>query len=1177
MVSLGLSQGAGTVGPVLHVHAADRAEPLAERLARVVATAPADPMAPEWIATPGAGMRAWLWLALARHLGAGTGTGRVDGVAANLTSAFPGTLRTKVLEAGRAGEDDPWAVERLVWTVLAVLLDGYDPDQVDRSDPVVGRFGNERLGYGQARRIADLFDRYHLHRPDLIRRWAEGREKETYVDVLGRPLPPHQQWQPDLWRRVRERVGTPSPPETLPHLLRGLRAGTLEVDLPERLSLFGLPVLPGGGGFVDLAAAVAVHRDVHLFLLDPSPATSAVIRGRLRAEPSAGPRRRSDDLSDQVANPLLRSWARLPRETAMLLADAESVGFPAPEVIVTDDPPPATLLQQVQADLRAGDAPAGTFRPTEDDRSLQFHAAYGRARQVEVARDAILHALADDPTLAEDDVLVVCPNLSAFEPLIRAGFGPSAGDASTRDPRGPRGLDPARRSAPALRYRIADRSLGFDNTVVAGLNALLDLLPGRFDAVAFQDLLTQPAIRERFGFRDDDLVRIADWVETANVRWGLDAEHRVPFGVPETITTNSWGSALDRLLVGATLPDDDLALAIGDVAPIGIEGDDLDLAGRLADLLSRLRDLVDAVEEEQKLGHWLSLFQAASVALFAPPPDDDRQAETVARVLAGIGEEAAFSPGVDELPLTFADVRRLLRERLAATPGRPPFFRGGVTVTSPDSLRWVPYRVIVLLGMDQAAFSPASGDGDDLAAALPLVGDREPRADRRQPLLEAVLSATDRLVVVRDGHDLRTNHPIPAAVVVAELHDTVTATLAEDVRSTAAAETRHPRQPFDERNFVDGALGDVGPWSFDPAARSAATARRQRSQLALSFLDEPLPARDLSVFELSDLIAAVSDPVQFFLSRRLQIRLPEEQEAPPTQLPVVFNGLGRWSVGDRMIHAVRRGVDIDGWLRTERLRGSLPMGALGDQAELDLRETAELLLGAAQRLEIGPDLPPVSIDLTLPSGARVVGSVAQSFTGGAQGPARIGFGSLKPRSRLASWLDLMALVLTDPAGDWRAAVVNYEKPTAKNGTGRAATVLLRPRGVGVEDRQALAIASLERAVEVTRRSHREPVPLFPSFSHAVHESAKDGRSPKSDQWRNAMGWGDGDRAHVALVFGDVEVSDLARIDRLPDDPFDDDRRVRGYARYLWTGLEDATIDDEADTDDAVTDAMEAAP
>ena len=57
------------------------------------------------------------------------------------------------------------------------------------------------------------------------------------------------------------------------------------------------------------------------------------------------------------------------------------------------------------------------------DRSLQIHACHGRARQVEVLRDAVLHLLEDDPTLEPRDVIVMCPDIETFAPLIQATFG----------------------------------------------------------------------------------------------------------------------------------------------------------------------------------------------------------------------------------------------------------------------------------------------------------------------------------------------------------------------------------------------------------------------------------------------------------------------------------------------------------------------------------------------------------------------------------------------------------------------------------------------------------------------------------------------------------------------------------------------------------------------------------
>ena len=80
--------------------------------------------------------------------------------------------------------------------------------------------------------------------------------------------------------------------------------------------------------------------------------------------------------------------------------------------------------------------------------------------------------------------------------------------------------------------------------------------------------------------------------------------------------------------------------------------------------------------------------------------------------------------------LGLLDLRRLLEGRLDAAPGRPDFFRGGVTVTSLASLRWVPFRVVCLLGLDQDALGSTAPDASDLVAAAPQPG--EPEGDDRR-------------------------------------------------------------------------------------------------------------------------------------------------------------------------------------------------------------------------------------------------------------------------------------------------------------------------------------------------------------------------------------------------------------------------------------------------------------
>src|ERR1700677_3768031 len=167
---------------MMHLYSAGGARPLAARLAEVLAVAPPDPFTPEWLAVPSDGMRRWLTLELAGHLGASS-PGAGDGIAANIIRAYPGDLRSAVLAVDRPEDQpDPWRIERMVWPVLEAISEA---DQGTLPTGLAALDG-QREGaslYAKGRRIADLFDRYHLHRPHMVRQWAENH----LVDGAGRP------------------------------------------------------------------------------------------------------------------------------------------------------------------------------------------------------------------------------------------------------------------------------------------------------------------------------------------------------------------------------------------------------------------------------------------------------------------------------------------------------------------------------------------------------------------------------------------------------------------------------------------------------------------------------------------------------------------------------------------------------------------------------------------------------------------------------------------------------------------------------------------------------------------------------------------------------------------------------------------------------------------------------
>ena len=134
-----------------------------------------------------------------------------------------------------------------------------------------------------------------------------------------------------------------------------------------------------------------------------------------------------------------------------------------------------------------------------------------------------------------------------------------------------------------------------------------------------------------------------------------------------------------------------------------------------------------------------------------------------------------------------------------------------MTVATLVPMRSVPHRVVCLLGLDDGVF-PRAGVRPRRrpAARNPVIGERDPRAEDRQLLLDAICAATGHLVVLYSGADPRTGARRPPAVPVGELLDAVTATVSPGAE--AAVVIRHPLQPFDGRNFTPGALGVASPF-----------------------------------------------------------------------------------------------------------------------------------------------------------------------------------------------------------------------------------------------------------------------------------------------------------------------------------------------------------------------------
>jgi len=1012
----------------LILHRAPRADQLVEGLAEVLRDPLPDPFDQELVLVPAKGIERWLSQRLSHRLG--HGEGRDDGVCAGIRFRSPTSLMGQVLETQ---DHDVWAPDRLTWPLLRVIdrvagqpwaevLSIHLGHGVDDEEEFRLRRGRR---YAVARRLAGLFAAYALQRPQLLLDWESG----GCGDGAGGTLEHDLEWQPPLWRHLLTEVGEPSPVVRHARAVQRLRAGTLELPLPRRLSLFGHTWLSVTEA--ELLSALGEHRDVHLWMPHPSEPLWQSLRD------AAPPVWRRDDHSHVgVAHPLLAAMGRDVRETeGVLLAVGATDGGVLPEPRLGPEPP-STVLGHLQADIAANRAPRASG---VEDASVQVHACHGPSRQVEVLREVILGLLAEHPDVEPRDILVMCPDIETYAPLITGAFG--LGEAVA-------GSHPGHR----LRVMLADRSPTQTNPLLGVLAKLLELADGRAEASRVLDLLSSDPVRRRFGFSEDNLETITRWITRAGVRWAWDQTGRERFGLA-AYQQNTWRFGLDRVLSGVALSDDS-HLWLGPTLPLDdVSTTDIALAGRLAEAVDRLQALTAQLSGTHPVEHWLHVLRDGVAQLADVPRGEEWQVAQLHRELAAL---TGSSQGSTPLDLRLPDIRVMLDSKLAGRPTRANFRTGTLTVCTMTPMRSVPHRVVCLLGVDDGVF-PRGGsiDGDDVLAREPMVGERDIRSQDRQLFLDAVLAARDHLVITYTGFHEATGQRRPPAVPVREFLDVVAQT------TDAVVEHEHRSQAFHPDY-----LKAPAPFSFDPDAESAARAAASTRvrPVPLNELDlGPAPSGDIA---LVDLIDTVTSPVRAFLRRRLELDLPREQDEVADSMPVSLDGLETWQVGDRILQEFLRGRSLEDALQMEWRRGTMPPGRFGWEQTKTVARCAGPLAEMFESSTQGVPARVREISVDLGDGRRLVGGVTGLYDNRL---VRVGYSRLRAKQRLEAWVSLVALAASGP-GPWVSRAIGR----AAKGDGPARATYSAPQDPGTVLRELVALhdLALSRVLPLTADTGR---------------------------------------------------------------------------------------------------------
>jgi len=907
--------------PGLNLYTSNRMEALSASLAAMLREDPLrDPFQEEIVIVQSRGMERWLSLELAR----------LNKICTNIRFPFPIHFVYEVFRRtlGNLPETSPYDPDILIWKIMRLLPGSLPGEAFQSLSYYLGDGGMNLRCYQLAARIAGVFNQYLLFRPDLIRKWEGGEEDH---------------WQALLWRDLARGMESPHLAALQDAFFQSLREqGPAWPEMPRRISVFGVSALPPF--HLKIFAAIAQSMDVNLFLMNPSreywyDIVSEREMTRITEKRKSYDLAETEDLHLDQGHSLLASLGALGRDFFQLLNE-----HPLIENDYFEDQGQGKLLQTIQSDiLNLRERGRGGKKLLADtDTSLLIHSCHSPMRETEILQDRLLSFLADDPGLKPDDILVMTPDIGLYAPLIQAVF--------SLPPDDPRWLP----------FSIADRSIPQESPLIETFFSLLALYGSRFPASEVYDLLTTPAVRERFSLSETDLHEIHHWLRDTGIRWGTDGDSRGEIGLPP-LPWNTWQAGLERLLLGYALAAPREGRLFQGILPYNqIEGSVAEILGRFLNFTDTLFRFVSALKEPRTLQDWAEYLNDITDHFFAATEDRRRDLQALRRTLNKLGELQDRSGFPERIPLE--TVQAWLKENIAGQAFGAGFLTGGVTFCAMLPMRSIPFRIICLLGMGDESYPRRSfTPGFDLMAKQPRPGDRSLRNDDRYLFLEAILSARDKLYISFVGQDVRDNSSRPPSVLVSELLDSIEEGFeftAGEIRAKLV--TKHPLQAFSPAYFRD----DPQLFSYSPehAAAARRAIRKREDPLPLISAGLPEAGAEWKTVDLSSLCHFFTNPARYLLQERLGIRLDEDQLILEDKERFILDSLEQYQLRRELIEQGLSGRDIAHRSELILAAGQLPHGTPGICSYEDQHRAATAFLARLAPLTSGHRLNEVVID-----------------------------------------------------------------------------------------------------------------------------------------------------------------------------------------------------------------------
>lgn len=681
--------------------------------------------------------------------------------------------------------------------------------------------------------IAGLFYYYGMNCQKLTAAWE--RNIPFFPADADESIRNHEKWQMALWNELFRKD---SPYVHLSSILSSIieRDDSYDGD-PARVVLFGSAFM--GDSSLRFFNHLSHFIPVDHFILSPST--------------SAGTYEMS----------LLKNWGSLFEGFNNLMNSFSSSNNLHSDFVHNDQ---KTVLGEIQNRLLNNSVSSEPYIVSENDCSLKIISTTGKWREVEALKNRTLKLLDENPDLNLTDIGVLAPDINEYAHFIEAVF-PST---DTRD----------------LPYNIIDLKGDEDSPFISAFTGLLNLAGARFTRKELFSLFSNRCFAEKNNITSGEYDTWLELCDRVNIKWSVDEDHKEELHLYGD-RYNSWESGFDRILEGIALSEEEDPLS----APYELFNESSNVsAGKMIHIIRSLHmDINSLPGVKLQLEEWILIWESIMETYLKPSEVHNSDSHDRIRLkgcfrdILNMVNDLGNLKDMDNRLFDFFMFKSLLSEFINKSGGsRGRYLTQGISCASLKPLRAVPFKVIMVLGMNEEVFpaieDPLSFDLKETTYVKDIISiDLSRRTSDKYSFLEVFLSAGEKVYLYYTGRNNIDNEALQPSPLITELSEYLDKNfVCEDGSSYGKRIIEEEKlQPFDQAYF----RGDSKLYSYNERDFKLAQLYYKSEKGGLRSKDfEPvsLEMEDSQLeITLGDLLKFLKNPVKYFFNRSCGIFMNE--------------------------------------------------------------------------------------------------------------------------------------------------------------------------------------------------------------------------------------------------------------------------------------------------------------